>query len=301
MSDLRKLKDLLFRYVITLNTLLVCVLLALIILTISWKSMGIFDTASFQDLFISKNWDPESGEFGFTYIILGTFYVTAIAMLIAIPISILSAIYIAEYAGQALGRMIKSFMDVLASVPSVVFGMCAIIVLVPLVAEAAGYLGDKYNSGLCVLSAGVTLGLMVCPIIISICVEAIDAVPSEVREASLSVGASKWETTRSVVVRGARPGIFSAILLGFGRAFGETMAVAMVIGYKVNSFSADPFQPSVTIPALILMNYGELMSQEIQEAAIMTAALLLCIIVITFNVASRIIMRRAMRRWGYEY
>jgi ABC-type phosphate transport system permease subunit len=79
------------------------------------------------------------------------------------------------------------------------------------------------------------------------------------------------------------------------------MAVAMVIGYKVNSFSMDPFKPGVTIPSLILMNYGELMSVDIQEAAIMTAASLLCLIVVTFNVSSRMIMRRAMRRWGYEY
>jgi len=298
--DLRKLKDRLFTGGITVNTLLICSLLLIVIITLFVKAFGILDVAPLRVLLISSDWDPENpagAKFGFLSIILGTLYVTLLAMSLAIPISVLSAIFIAEYAKGRLGVMFKSFMDVLASVPSVVFGMCAILVLVPLVRDYLAPLLGYTSTGFCVLTAGVTLALMVCPIIVSVCVEAISSVPNEVREASLSVGATKWQTVRSVVLRGSGAGIFSAILLGFGRAFGETMAVAMVVGNLVQ-ISPDPFQPTTTLPTLIATNYGDMMSIPVYDSAIMTAASLLLVIVVVFNVLSRIVMNRAKRRWG---
>jgi phosphate transport system permease protein len=270
---------------------LVCVLLAAVIGILAYKSALLLSTQSPAELLFSTAWNPTKGEFGFSPIILGTIYVTGIAMVISTPVSVLSSIYIAEYATGKLRDAVKSFIDVLAGIPSVVYGMCAIIVLVPTVRDFVAPLFGVTTTGFCILTAGLVLSVMVFPIIISVCVDVFVAVPRELREASAAMGTTKWQTTKLVVLRAAAPGVFSAILLGFGRAFGETIAVAMVVG-NLPRTPASVFDSGATLPSIIASTYGELMSVPLYDSAMMLMALILIIVVLLFNLGAGLIKGR---------
>ena len=276
-------------------TFFVVVVLFLIIFVLLRKSWPILSTKSLGEL-LSWSWLPSQGKFGFSPFILGTLAVTAVAMIIAIPLSILTAIYIAEYAPRKLRAIVKPFIDLLAGIPSIVFGLFGVLVVVPLV---SGYLAPLFgttSTGYCVLSAGIVLALMVFPIMISICVELFEAVPGGVREASLALGATRWQMVKHVVVRSSFPGIIAAIILGFGRAFGETLAVMMVVGNSPVTPSL--FGPAYPLTALIANNYGEMMSVPMYESALMLAAFILLVVSVISIIAARLILRRVERRWA---
>jgi phosphate transport system permease protein len=150
-------------------------------------------------------------------------------------------------------------------------------------------------SGYSVLAGGFVLSIMVFPILISITYEVLSTVPMEMREASLALGANKWETIKKVVLRKAYPGVIAAIILGFSRAFGETMAVLMVVG-NVAKVPSSIFDPAYPIPALIANNYGEMMSVPIYDSALMFAALILFVMVVLFNIASKYVLIKIKRR-----
>ncbi|ODS36934.1 MAG: hypothetical protein A7316_09745 [Candidatus Altiarchaeales archaeon WOR_SM1_86-2] len=217
-------------------------------------SLPLLKQESIINILFSSFWNPGKGGFGLYPIIIGTVYVTGIAMLFSVPVSILSSIYIAEYAEGRVRNIIKSFVDVLAGVPSVVYG--------------------------------------VFPIIISICVDVFRAVPNELREVSYAIGATKWETIKHVVFRAAFPGVSSAVLLGFGRAFGETMAVCMVVG-NIPRLSSSVFEPGTTLAAFIATNFGEMMSVPFYYSAMMLMALILILVVLIFNIIAKIIIRKS--------
>lgn len=273
----------------------VCALLLGIIIILVIKSSFLLGQHSLTELLFSSDWNPFKGNFGFLPIILGTLYVTLIAMLISIPVSILSAIYIAEYMRGGMRSILKSFIDVLAGIPSVVYGMCAIIILVPFVRDVLAPLFGIMSTGFCVFTAGIILAIMVFPIIISICVDVFRAVPNEVREVTSALGASKWQTTKLVVLRAGFPGVFSAILLGFGRAFGETMAVAMVVG-NLPKTPKSLFDAGATLPSIIASTYGEMMSIPSFDSAMMFMALVLIVIVLFFNYFAKLIKNRYEKR-----
>jgi len=250
------------------------------------RSFPILSGWSFAGLFLSPVWDPVDGRFGMLGTLLGTLYVISIALGVAIPISILSAIYISEYAPSSWSRGIRSGIDVLAGVPSVVYGMCAILVLVPWIRDQIGPLFGVRTQGFCVLTAGITLSVMVFPIIISLSAESLRSVPQGVKEASLSVGATRWQTVKGPILRRAMPGIASAVLLGFGRAIGETMAVAMLVGNKTD-IPGGVLDPASTLPSLIVANYGEMMSIPLYDSALLLSALVLLVIVVCFNLLAK--------------
>ena len=228
----------------------------------------------------------------------GTILVTGISLLLAIPISLLSAVYISEYANKKTRKIIRPFIDVLAGVPSVVYGLCAFLFLVPLVKDIIAPWFKIESTGLCVFTASITLAVMVFPIIISLCVESFSSIPIELKEASLSVGATKWETTKKVVFRASAPGVISGILLGFGRAFGETIAVNMVVG-GIPKIPSNLFHPGQTLASLIASAYGEMMSIPLYESALMFVALILFIVVLIFHLLGIIILRKVKKRWNY--
>jgi len=265
---------------------------------ILYKSLFILGNYSILDILFSSVWNPEYGQFGLFPIIYVTIVVTGIALIIAVPISILSAIYITEYAPRRIRKTIRPFIDVLAGVPSVVYGLCAYLVLVPLVKDVIAPWFGVESTGSCVFTAAITLAIMVFPIIISLCIESFDAIPISLKEASLSVGATKWETVKKVVFRASAPGIISAILLGFGRAFGETIAVSMVIG-GIPKIPSSIFGPGQTLASLIVSAYGEMMSVPLYESALMMVTLILFIVVLLFNILGVIVLRRARRRWQF--
>ena len=225
----RRLKDLLASRLMLSATIFSALLVVLIAGGLFRKSSPILAMEPLRELLFSSSWHPLKGEFGFYPFIMSTLWVTGVAMILAIPLCLLTSIYLAEYAPSRIRGIIKPLIDLLAGIPSVVYGLWGILLIVPLVRNIAPLFGSTTN-GYNVLTGGIVLAIMVFPVIISISEEVIRTVPYEMREASLALGATKWQATKLVVRRAALPGIIAAIILGFSRAFGETMAVLMVVG-----------------------------------------------------------------------
>ena len=258
------------------------------------KSFPILTDYSLGELIFSVNWKPVSGEFGFLPFIMGTIWVTVISMIICIPVSLFCAIYLSEYAPRYIRRAFQPFIDLLAGIPSVVYGLFGIVFLVPLIRDYIAPFFDVTCSGYTVLTGSLVLAIMVFPIIISVSFEVFQAVPSGMREASLACGSTNWEMIKHVVLKAGYPGLIAAIVLGFSRAFGETMAVLMVVG-NVPKIPESLFDPAYPIPALIANNYGEMMSIPVYDSALMFAALLLLFVVVFFVVISKVMLLRFRR------
>lgn len=269
-------------------------LVVLILFGLYFKSRGILALKPLTSLLFGSEWKPLKGSFGFFPFILGTFWVTLTAMILAVPVSLLTAIYLSEYAPRSVRGAAKSFVDLLSGIPSVVFGVWGVLMVVPFVAKLAGWLGT-YSSGYSVLSGAVVLAIMVFPTIILVCLEVFAAVPRDLRDASLALGATRWETVKHVVLRKGAPGVFAAVVLGFSRAFGETMAVLMVVG-NMAQVPKSLFDSAYPLPALIANNYGEMMSVPLYDSALMLAALVLLLVVLVFNLGARITLTRIERR-----
>ncbi len=290
---MRDLRDRIVNSILFVPTLFSGVLLIVMVLTLIQKSGQILSTRPLADLLFSSSWQPFAGNFGFLPFIMGTIWVTALAMLAAVPISLLSAIYLSEYAHARVRDIIQPVIDLLAGIPSVVYGLFGILLVVPLIKYSVAPLFGITSSGYCVLAGGLVLAIMVFPILISISYEVFRTVPLEMREASLGLGATRWETVKHVVLKKAFPGVIAAVILGFSRAFGETMAVLMVVG-NVARVPTSVFDPAYPIPALIANNYGEMMSIPLYDSALMFAALLLLLVVIVFNIAARYVLVKVM-------
>jgi len=269
------------------------------------RSMPILQSKPFGELLLSQTWNPVRGEFGFLPFILGTLWVTVIAMLIAIPPSLLSAIYLAEYAPERVRSILKPFIDLLAGIPSVIYGVWGVLVIVPFVRDYAGPLVNRVlgyvplfqtnnPTGYGLLAGGLVLAVMVFPFVITVSEEVISAVPDSLRESSLALGATRWETVKKVVLQKAWPGVLAAVVLGFTRALGETMAVLMVVG-NVVQVPRSIFDAAYPLTALIANNYGEMMSIPLYDSALMMAALILLVIVLIFNLISRLVLIRLVR------
>jgi phosphate transport system permease protein len=295
----RRLYDLLgtrLMLAITLFTLAIFIFLVIVLID---GSLLVLQQTSLPNILFSSTWDPFSGQFGLFAVIIDTLIVTAISMLIAVPISLLTAIYITEYAPSKFRNTIRPFIDVLAGVPSVVFGLCALLVFVPVVRDTiAPAFGAHYSSGFSLFTASLILSIMVFPIIISLAVESLSSIPIALKEASLSIGATKWETVKKVLFRASGPGILSAIFLGFGRAFGETIAVAMVIGNQ-ELIPSTLFGPGQTLASLIANNYTEVSSIPILASALIFVALILLIVVLIFNILAYLTLRHTSKKWKY--
>jgi phosphate transport system permease protein len=295
----RTLIDLLGTRLMLFITIFVVFLFFLLLAILIDGSLNILQKESLSDLLFSSTWKPFSGKFGLFAVIVDTMIVTAISMIIAVPISLLSAIYIAEYAPKKFRNIVRPFIDVLAGVPSVVFGLCALLVFVPIVREdVAPFFGSMISSGFSLFTASLILSIMVFPIIISLCLESFNAVPQALKEASLSLGATKWETVKKVIFRASGPGVLAAIFLGFGRAFGETIAVSMVIGNQ-ELIPKTLFGPGQTLASLIASNYTEVSSIPILASALIFVALILFVVVLIFNLLGYLVLRRASKRWQY--
>ncbi len=281
-------------------------LVLLIALTLVVRSWPFLSAQPLSELFASSGWHPREGQFGFLPFIVGTFWVTTLAMGLAVPPCLLSAIYLAEYASRRVRGIVKPLIDLLAGIPSVVYGLCGIIVVVPFIRDtlapwAAAHLSAipllrvTNPTGYSVLAGGIVLAVMVFPIIISVAEEVMRAAPQGMREAALALGATRWQMVKGVVLRRSLPGIIAAIVLGFARAFGETMAVMMVVG-NVPRIPHSLFDAAYPLPALIANNYGEMMSIPLYDSALLAAALILFLIVLIFTATARVILLEAVRR-----
>jgi phosphate transport system permease protein len=301
---LRQLKDRAAGRAMGALALLAAGVIAVLVVALAVRAYPLLDVQSPIEMLTSLEWHPFEQEFGMLTFVAGTAWVTLLAMLLAVPPCLLCAIYLAEYAPRLLGRIVRPMIDLLAGVPSVVYGLWGILMVVPFVRAVATILSAPCFqvgpllradnlTGYGVLAGGVVLAVMVSPIILSVSEEVIRAVPDGMREVALALGATRWQMIKSVVLRRARPGIVAAIVLALSRAFGETMAVMMVVG-NVPQIPHSLFDAAYPLPALIANNYGEMMSIPLYDSALMGAALLLLLVVLVFTVAARIILLRAV-------
>lgn len=258
------------------------------------RSRPILAVKSLSHLLFSTSWHPSRGEFGFFPFIMGSLWVTAVAVLIAVPLCLLTAIYLSEYASKFIREWSKPLIDLLAGIPSVIFGVWGVLVIVPLIKNHIAPFFGTFSTGYSVLAAGIVLAIMVFPVIIHVSVEVFRTVPRQLREASLSLGATKWQTIKHVVLRKAMPGVIAAVVLGLSRAFGETMAVLMVAG-NVVKVPHSALEPAYPLPALIANNYGEMLSIPMYDSALLLASLVLLVVVLVFNVLARIVLVRVER------
>jgi phosphate transport system permease protein len=277
-----------------------------ITLALFLRSWPILEQYPLSELLFGTTWRPMQGQFGFLPFIAGTLWVTAVGILLAVPPCILTAIYLSEYARPATRAFLKPLLDVLAAIPSVVYGVWGILVIVPFVGDVlrpalSTHLGwiplfaANQPTGYSILSGGIVLAVMIAPFIIAVTYEVLMTAPQDWRLGSLGLGATRWQTVRYIVFRQTLPGMIAGVVLGTSRAFGETMAVLMVVG-NVPNLPGSIFDPAYPLPALIANNYGEMMSIPLYDAALLGAALLLLVIVLIFNIASTLVLRRMLGR-----
>jgi len=255
------------------------------------KSKLLLEDQSLVDLLFSSDWRPLSGKFGFLAFAVSSVWVTVLSLLIAGPICLLTAIHLTQYAKGWVLRIMHPVIDILAGIPSVIFGVWGILVIVPFISKYLAPVFGVNTSGYTILAGAIVLAVMIIPFVLNILIDVFKTIPDELKEASLSLGASQWETIKLVLLRKAFPGIISALGLGISRAFGETIAVLMVVG-NVNKIPTGIFQPGYPLPALIANNYGEMLSIPMYDSALMLAALILFFVVLVFNFLSRIAIVR---------
>ncbi|MCX6306077.1 MAG: phosphate ABC transporter permease subunit PstC [Bacteroidetes bacterium] len=265
-----------------ISLLLVAFLPFLLFIGLYLKSVLLLHDYSLGDLIFSKIWKPSAGKFGFYPFIVGSIWVTVVAMMITAPVCLLTAIYVTQYTKKFFLRIMHPAIDILAGIPSVVYGLWGILVIVPFISRYLGpWLGVK-TMGYSILAASFVLSIMIIPFVLNILIEIFRSIPTELKEAALSLGATQWQTIKHVLVKKALPGIIAAFGFGLARAFGETMAVLMVVGNVVR-LPKSVFDPGYTLPALIANNYGEMLSIPKYDSALMFAALLLLAVSLFFN------------------
>ena len=283
----RILKDKIAGGVMTAFTIGSMVLVVAMAVGLWLKSTDILAEHSLWELLTASEWKPMKNQFGFLAFIAGTFYVTAAAVAMALPVSLLMAILLTEYSRSVVRRYIYPLLDILAGLPSVIYGVWGTLVVVPIVSGVIGPAVGTATSGYTLLSGAVVMSVMILPLLISLFVEIFDNVSRDLREASLSVGATRWQTTKHVVLRAGLSGIIASTVLAVSRALGETIAVLMVCGnlIKIPHSLLDACYP---IPALIANNYGEMLSLPLYESALMFAAFILFFIILIFNLGARL-------------
>lgn len=290
-SVFRLVKDKMAGLVMLTLTLLSVLLLVLIGVGLVVKSLPILQEKSLWDLLCTSKWKPMRGDFGFLPFIMGTLWVTAIAVIWTLPVSLFTAIFLTENSRSWVKKVVFPALDILAGLPSVVYGVWGILVVVPWISDRLAPHFVEYSTGYSTLAAGIVLGIMILPLLISLFVELFSSVPREYREASLSLGATRWQTTKYVLLRKTFPGLLASVTLAISRAMGETIAVLMVCG-NIVQLPTSLFDGCYPLPALIANNYGEMLSLPLYESALMLAALILFVVVLIFNLASRLILRK---------
>jgi phosphate transport system permease protein len=292
--NVRLAKDKTIKGVFLALTLFSLFIVVLIIWGLYHKSAPILEKNSLWSLLSSDVWRPFKGKFGFFPFIMGTLYVTLVAIVIALPLSLFTSIYLSEYAHKRVKQILNPMVDLLSGIPPVVYGVWGVLVVVPFIQDKLAPHFVDYSSGYSTLAGGIILAIMIFPLIINILGEVFSTIPQGLREASLSIGATKWQTVKFVVLKKGKPGIVAAIVLAISRAFGETIAVLMVCG-NIPETPHSLFDGSYPLPALIANNYGEMLSIPMYDSALMLAALILFVIIFLFNAISRYILMRLER------
>ncbi|MDW7745028.1 phosphate ABC transporter permease subunit PstC [Halomonas sp.] len=282
-----------------------------ILFSIVFEALRFFQMHSFWDFVTGTVWNPgasflaaagrgdEAGsaaQFGSVPLFAGTFMITAIAMLVAIPVGLLSAIYMAEFAPKRVRTLAKPTLEVLAGIPTVVYGFFAAITVAPIIVDVAGFFGldASFNNA---VAPGLVMGIMIIPFISSLSDDVINAVPDSMRQGSLALGMTKGETIRDVVIPAALPGIISASLLAVSRALGETMIVVMAAGMRPN-LTANPLEDMTTVTVRIVAALtGDLEFESAETLSAFALGLVLFAVTLSLNLVSVLMIRRFREKY----
>ena len=281
-----------FMQLLTVSSLLILLAMAIGLYN---KSSGILHEYSLWDLLSGIEWSPLNKEFGFATFILSSVYVTLLAVVMAVPVSLLTALYLTDRSSLWIKRLVFPVLDILAGIPSVIYGLWGVLIIVPWIANTLGPYFVDYSSGYTLLAGGIVLSVMIIPLLVSLFVEIFSSISQDLKDASASLGATRWQTSSLVVMRKASPGIIAAIMLSVSKAFGETLAVLMVCGNMVGK-PQSLFEGIYPLPALIANNYGEMLSLPMYESALMFAALIMFVIILIFNAISRIVLQNVEKK-----
>lgn len=289
--------DALFFGVLNLSSLLILILLSSIFVTLvvySFPSIKAFGVR----FLIDRTWDPVTGEFGALSFLLGTVITSFLSLVISLPFSFAIAIFLGEYFTKGVtSSVLKSGIELLAGIPSIIYGFWGLFVLVPLVRMVEIKLGvTPYGVG--ILTSSLILAIMIIPYSASIATEVVQLVPSDLKEAALSLGATRFEVIKAVILPYARSGIFAGILLALGRALGETMAVTMVIGNS-NFLPTSIFSPANTMASVIANEFTEA-TEKIYLSSLVEIGLLLFIVTMVINIIGKYIIGRLSVDKAYE-
>ncbi|MFA5362838.1 MAG: phosphate ABC transporter permease subunit PstC [Candidatus Omnitrophota bacterium] len=287
-------KERLYKWIFTILAFSSLIFLIGIIIVLFKEGLPIFNHISAFKFLLGKSWYPtySTPEFGIFPLISASVWVTAGAILVCVPLGVGSALYLHELAGHKQRAVLKPLIELLASIPSVVYGFFGMVILTP-------FLQNLFHlpTGLCALNASLVLGVMATPTVCSLADDALNYVPPSFREASFAIGANRWQTLTQVVIPAAGSGISTAVILGMSRAIGETMTVLMVAGGAAvipHSF----FEPVRPMTAAIAAEMGEAPMGGAHYHALFAIALILFITTFVFNIAAEIISRRFRIKLG---
>ena len=310
LSPRRPLGDRAFQVIALVSGLLVLVILVLIAVTMTQQSTSWFTTEGWSGIF-STDWDPAHGKFGAMAFVYGTVITSLIGVIIAFPVSMGVALLLTEVVPRRWSQPIVYVIDLLAVVPSVVWGLWGFLILVPwlqpiyahvasavngiwILGNLFGFLNGNYVSGASFFTAGIILAVMITPIVTSLSREVIATVPTADKEGAYALGATRWEMIRGAVWPHSQTGVVGATLLGLGRAMGETIAVALVIGASP-TISSHLFTPGYSMPSVIANQFGEA-TVGVFRAALIGMGVLLFLLTILVNLSARAIVERNARR-----
>jgi len=261
----------------------VLVVLALIAITMTDRARPVLGEMGL-DFFTTTKWSVPTNTYGALGFIYGTLYTALIAISLAVPISFGVALFITQVAPRPLRKLLVYVIDLLAVVPSVVFGLWGLLVMAPALGLHASF-----------FTAGIILAIMITPIITSLSREVIETTPATDKEAALALGATRWEMITATVWPHSKGGLVGAVMLGLGRAMGETIAATLVIGNTVN-ITASPFAPGYSMPTVIANEFGE--AEPLHKSALIALAVTLFVITIAVNLVATWVVQRSMRRSG---
>lgn len=295
------LGDKIFRAVLMTAAAIILLIVVGMFFMMVWNSMPTIKEFGLNFLFMDE-WAPAQNRFGALPFIYGTIVSSILALIISVPISLGIAIFLVEQAPKKIATPIAFMVELLAAIPSVVYGLWGIFVLAPFVRDYLGVFLEKYFgwlpffqgrlTGIGMLTAGIILALMITPIITSVVRDILEAVPNVQREAALALGATKWETTQ-IVLGNAASGIAGAVVLGLGRALGETMAVTMVIGNSPQ-ITASLFEPAYTIASVLAANFADA-TDEFYLSALVEMGLVLFLVTFVVNALAKLLVLSVTR------
>lgn len=285
----RRLRERAIEKVLMLAALASIAITAAIVGLLIYESFVFFQSVSIIEFFTDTQWTPlfADAHYGILPLIAGTLVTTAVALLVALPLGTITAVYLSEYASRRVGEVMKPFLELLSAVPTVVYGYFALLFVTPLLQKVFPHL-----PGFNMLSAGLVIGIMIVPYISSMSEDAMRAVPMHIREGSYAMGATRLQTACRAVIPSALSGIAAAYVLGISRAIGETMVVAIAAGMQP-TLTWNPTEPAETITAYIVqVSMGDLPHGSVGYQTIFVAGLMLFLMTLVFNVGGHILKKR---------